>query len=143
MIQICRRVSYESGNKCGKLLASSLREQVLANYIPHIRTSSGQKHTLPHDIVGEFREFYASLYNLQTPALSQSRIEDYLTNSGIPRLYAEVGELLEEPIAIAEIQSAIGTAKLGKAPGPDGLTAQYFKTLLPSLEKFMCNFSIH
>lgn len=31
----------------------------------------------------------------------------------------------------------VGATKLGKAPGPIGQTAQYYKTLLPSLAQYM------
>lgn len=88
-LQVCQRVSYEFCNKCVKLLARSLREQVLANYIPHIMVPSGQKITLPQNIAGEFKDFYASLYiyNLQTPSPLHSQIEDCLTNSNMPKLY--------------------------------------------------------
>lgn len=72
-IQVCQRISYESSNKCGKLLAKSLREQMLANYIPHIMSSSGQKCSLPKDIAREFQGFYTSLYNLQTDYLHRPK----------------------------------------------------------------------
>lgn len=51
----------------------------------------------------------------------------------MPTLSAETRDLLEEPITLPELQLAIGSTKPGKAPGPDGLTIQYYKTLLPSL----------
>lgn len=58
----------------------------------------------------------------------------------MPKLPTEVSELMDEPITLEEIQSAKGSIKLGKAPGLDGLTAQYYKALLPSLGKFMHKF---
>lgn len=58
-LQVCRRVTYESGNKCGKLLANSLREQTMANYIPHITLPSGQKVSHPQKIASAFREFHS------------------------------------------------------------------------------------
>lgn len=63
-----------------------------------------------------------------------------MTNCDILRLSTEISELLDEPITIEEIQSAIGAIKLGKAPCLNGLTAQYYKTLLPSLRNFMHKF---
>lgn len=42
-------------------------------------------------------------------------------------------DLLDEPITLTELQLAIGNTKQGKALGPDGLTIQYYKTLIPSL----------
>lgn len=88
----------------------------------------------------EFQGFYVSLYNLQRDSPSQTQVTDYLANSQMPKLSAEVSKLLDEPITLEEIQSTIGTTKLGKAPGPDGLTLSYYKTSLPSLCKFMHKF---
>lgn len=48
-----------------------------------------------------------------------------------------MAETLEDPITLDELQRSIGTTKLGKVPRPDGLTIQYYKTLLPSLCHFM------
>lgn len=67
-------------------------------------------------------------------------MEEYLAYSQMPKLFAEVSRLLDEPITLEEIQSAIGYTKLGKAPGPDGFTISYYKTLLPSLGKFIHKF---
>lgn len=76
---------------------------------------SGQKVSLPKHIAREFQEFYASLYNLQKDSPSQTQMADCLANSQMPKLSAEVSKLLEEPITLEAIQSAIGTTKLGKA----------------------------
>lgn len=51
----------------------------------------------------------------------------------MPTLPTEARNPLEDPITLTELQLAIGNTKPGKAPGPDGLTTQYYKTLLPSL----------
>lgn len=57
----------------------------------------------------------------------------------MPSLLAEAQKLLEEPITLPELQLALNNAKPGKAPGPDGLTIPYYKTLLPSLGPHMVN----
>lgn len=121
-IQVCRRMPYESRDKCGRLLANSLKEQALANYIPHIMTSSGQKTTFPRNIAREFKEFYASLYNLQKPASSQTQIENYLCKSGLPKLPAEASVLLDEPISIDEIKSVVGAIKLAQTDTRPNIT---------------------
>lgn len=46
-LQISSKKVYESGNKCGRLLAQSLRAQKLASYIPYIHTTTGQNIALP------------------------------------------------------------------------------------------------
>lgn len=49
-LQICRKILYECGNKCGRMLARSLRKQKLATYIPYLILPNSPKFTMPHDI---------------------------------------------------------------------------------------------
>lgn len=132
-LQISRKKFYESGNKCGRLLAQSLKSQRLASYIPHIYSPTGQKATIPQQITQEFRTYYEALYNLNMPQPAPERIADYVADSNMPTLPTMSQALLDEPITLMDIQLAIKNTKQGKAPGPDGLTIQYYKTLLPSL----------
>lgn len=132
-LQISRKKVYESGNKCGRLLAQSLRTQKLASYIPHVTSPEGQKRSLPQQITNEFKSYYEKLYNLPTTPQTPEQMTEYLTKSLMPTLQTETRDILEEPITLPEIQLAIRNTKPGKAPGPDGLTTQYYKTLLPSL----------
>lgn len=72
-LQSCRKLTYEAGDKCGKLLARVLRVKGTASYIPHIQKTDKQKVCLPKDIARKFGDFYSSLYNLSTslPQLSK------------------------------------------------------------------------
>lgn len=132
-LPICRKKVYESGNKCGRFLAQTLRTQRTASYIPRISASAGQTDTLPEQISQAFKTYYASLYNLPTPSYPLEQMTEYRTSSLIPTLPTEAHEQLEEPITLLELQTEIGNTKPGKAPGPDCLTTQDYKTLLPSL----------
>lgn len=101
-LQVCRKFSYESGDKCGKVLARTLREQKLKTYIPQLTSPNRPKVTKPYDIVQEFQEFYKSLYNLQTKSPTQAQIDLNLSSSLMPRLLDADRENLEEPITIKE-----------------------------------------
>lgn len=139
-LEVCCKWSYIITNpalKCGRLLAQSLHSQKLASDIPHIVSSTGHKMTLPKHITGEFRSFYESLYNLQTATPSHDHISDYISPSQMPSLPDDAGKLLKDPIKLCKLQSAIGATKPWKAPGSDGFTIQYYKTLLPSLCNYM------
>lgn len=136
-LQISRKKIYESGNKCGRLLAQSLKTQNTASYIPHINSSTGRRAALPQQITQEFRSYYENLYNLNMTQPSPEKIAEYLANSKLPSLSTETRDILDEPITLTDIQLAIKNTKQGKAPGPDGLTLQYYKTLLPSLGQYL------
>lgn len=98
---------------------------------------TGHKSTLPAHITQEFKLFYESLNNLQLSITSQTLITDYISASQMPLLPEDVSVLLDDHITPLELQQAIGHTKPRKAPGPNGLTIQYYKTLLPSLRKHM------
>lgn len=72
------RIGYESGDKRGRKLARSTREQKLASYAPQITTSQGQKVMLPKQITQGFRDFYSSLYNLLEQSPAETQMEDYI-----------------------------------------------------------------
>lgn len=91
-IQFCCKTTYESGDKCGKLLARMVRDHKLYTYIPHIITTGGRKAVLPTQITQEFKSFYSSLYNLPLVASPQSDMENYITSSQMPSLPQEIGK---------------------------------------------------
>lgn len=136
-IQSGRKVTYELGDKCSKLLAGKLKERSSTTYIPHIKGRDGQLIALPKDIAKTFGEFYSSLYNLTPPSSSPSVLEEYLSSSCLARLPSPVRSSLEAPITIEELMTVIKTVKSGKAPGPDGFTLQYYKNYLSVLGAHM------
>lgn len=82
VLQFCRKMSYESGDKCGKLLARMVREHKLCMYIPQVVRGDSQKVVLPAQITHKFKEFYSHLYNVLLPTSPQSAMEEYI--KGIP-----------------------------------------------------------
>lgn len=142
-LQFCRKLSYESGNKCGKLQAKVVKQQKLQAYIPQIIWSSGNRTAMPIQIAREFQDYYSSLYNLPKQQTNDNDIRDYLNLSDIPKLLEETGAALEEPITLMELQNTIKGMKPGKAPGPDGFTLQYYQTLLPILGPHMVKLFNH
>lgn len=136
-LQVCRKVLYESGNKCGKLLAKAVRSHRLNTYIPHIISSSGQKKTTPTQIAKEFRDYYSSLYNLPVRPPNATMINDYISAAQIPQISTATSIDLDDPITVEELRRAVGGMKPGKAPGSGGFTLQYYQSLLPLLAPHM------
>lgn len=74
-----------------------------------------------------FHTYYSDLYNLLTPhkpadlqGMRPQILQDYLTNSRMPKLPMSDKEHLEKPIAEDELYTTIKILKPGKSPGPDG-----------------------
>lgn len=75
-------------------------------------------------IENAFVDHYTSLFSPAVPNVEQFK-KDFLPL--MPRLDAEVKDTLEEPITLVEVERAIAELKGGKAPGPDGLGAAFYK----------------
>lgn len=103
VIQKGRKQIYESGKKCGKLLARSLQEQQLRTYVPLIIGEDGEKSTLPRQIAQKFGDFYSTLYNIHLAKPKQSVMDDYLATSGITSFATDAQQELESPITIEEM----------------------------------------
>lgn len=136
-IRVGKKQSYEYGNKCGKQLADSLREQQLRTYVPMIMGTEGERYLLPREIAQRFGDFYSALYNLRLNPQNQNAVEEYVSTSGLPSLASIARQELEKPITLEEVHEAVNLAKMGKAPGPDGFTAQYYKLLFPILGPYL------
>lgn len=139
-LQRCRLTTYESGDKCGRILARAVKDLKMKTYIPHIKTITDTKVSLPRQIANSFKEYYETLYSLPSVPRAQSRMEAYVSSSQIPTLTPENIADLDSPITQEELTLALKSAKPDKAPGPDGLTLPYYKTLFSSLNTHMISF---
>lgn len=122
-----------------KLLAWTVKQRKVENVVHTLRTLSGALVGTAPEILEEFERYYASLYSSTLPDTRDQ--EKYFGNKTlIQQLTADHSELLDVPIMQEEIKKAIGGMKTGKAAGPDGYPAEFFKTflniLLPPLESF-------
>ncbi|KAM8930700.1 LOW QUALITY PROTEIN: myomegalin-like [Pelodytes ibericus] len=100
----------------------------------------------PEAIGNAFNSYYYSLYNL--PNNNQTReINKYFEekSESFPKISQEVQEIVNRPFEIAEVLKSIKRLKSGKAPGPDGFDATFYKifadTLAPHLTETFIEFN--
>uniref|UniRef100_A0A8C5MCX6 Reverse transcriptase domain-containing protein n=1 Tax=Leptobrachium leishanense TaxID=445787 RepID=A0A8C5MCX6_9ANUR len=131
---------YAFQNKPGRLLARKFKPSRTPTKVAAIRTAQGLIHN-PIAIANEFAIYYESLYNLaiadSTPNPTADDINAYLANLNLPSLTTTQAESLSAPISQEELSGAIKALPKHKAPGPDGLTDQYYTSfstiLIPHL----------
>uniref|UniRef100_A0A670JZL5 Reverse transcriptase domain-containing protein n=1 Tax=Podarcis muralis TaxID=64176 RepID=A0A670JZL5_PODMU len=128
---------FESANKTGKLLAWQLRKRKKQRIINKIK-SEDQITEDPNEIKEKFLHYYEALYKKREDE-DINEIGRYLERSGGEQLTEEEKALLNEPITVEEVRDAIKKMKPGKAPGPDGLSQKYYKTLEEHLAPVLCN----
>ncbi|XP_063297700.1 adhesion G protein-coupled receptor F5-like [Pelobates fuscus] len=132
---------YEKGNKADSMLAKRLKHLTDSKRISKIRTSDGTLSRDPHTIGKTFQQYFTSLYN-HTPNpqtdLTQTLTDDFLKTLSLPSLTDTARTIISADITPEELQAAIKTLKPNKSPGPDGLTAIYYKTFGDILTPRLC-----
>uniref|UniRef100_A0A803J534 Reverse transcriptase domain-containing protein n=1 Tax=Xenopus tropicalis TaxID=8364 RepID=A0A803J534_XENTR len=102
------------------------REAVAKKLIVGLRDSQGVVQKSKGGILEVVRTYYADLF--KSKALDRERMKAFLEGTPGPDLHdldfsSLVADILED-----EVRKAIDQLKLKKAPGPDGLTAEFYKT---------------
>uniref|UniRef100_A0A670JD11 Reverse transcriptase domain-containing protein n=1 Tax=Podarcis muralis TaxID=64176 RepID=A0A670JD11_PODMU len=125
-IKQMKQRSFESANKCGKLLAWQLKKRQKMNTVTNLEVE-GRNIQKPEEIRKCFQRYFKKLYT-QGPQ-EETEIDQFLKINGLPKLSQERRTSLNDKITQQEIEGAIQNMQIGKSPGPDGLTSKYYKTL--------------
>uniref|UniRef100_A0A670IRS6 Reverse transcriptase domain-containing protein n=1 Tax=Podarcis muralis TaxID=64176 RepID=A0A670IRS6_PODMU len=125
-IKQMRQRSFESANKCGKLLAWQLKKRQKMNFITNLEVE-GESIQKPEEIRKCFQRYFKKLFT-QGPQ-AETEINQFIKSNGLQKLPQDKQTTLNYRITQQEIESAIQNMQLGKSPGPDGLTSKYYKVL--------------
>uniref|UniRef100_A0A8C6T8R1 Reverse transcriptase domain-containing protein n=1 Tax=Neogobius melanostomus TaxID=47308 RepID=A0A8C6T8R1_9GOBI len=135
MLHRARQNYFESGEKAGKLLSNYIKQKKFNSLIPAIQTNENSLVTDPAKINQRFKEYYKDLYS-SACTTTDEEIEAFL-DLDLPKLDENQKQALDSPITLGEIQKAIQELPLGKSPGPDGFTAEFFKCYSTELSPFL------
>lgn len=98
-----------------------------ATLISEVITSSGEKVSSPE--VDAFSQYYSSLSTSSLPSgFHPGYLSVLLDQVELEWLSDRELEVLVCPITSEEVLMAIGSFPSGKAPGPDGLPIEFYKT---------------
>lgn len=130
---------FEYQDKPGKCLAYLLAEITGKQQVISMQHESGKLVVSPEQKLAVFSEYYTRLYTSEYP--SAENIDDLFFDLQVPIVLEEYKAALNQPISVTEIIGAIDRLKVNKAPGPDGLTSEFYKIfklfLAPRLQKFI------
>uniref|UniRef100_A0A670JUF4 Reverse transcriptase domain-containing protein n=1 Tax=Podarcis muralis TaxID=64176 RepID=A0A670JUF4_PODMU len=138
-IKQMRQKTFESADKCGKLLAWQIKKRQKLNTVTNLEVD-GKNIYNPTEIRNCFQRYFRQLYS-QGPQKDMD-IEQFLGKNGLKKISQESKRILNQEITEQEIEGAIQNMALGKSPGPDGLTSRYYKVLKEWLSqplKEVCN----
>lgn len=97
-----------------------------SKFITSLRKTDGSTVSQSQHILEEFTDFYRNLYSSSNP--SSQAISSYLNSTNFSvQLSSAHKDFLDSPITSTEVLGAIRSLKPGKAPGRDGLPAEFYK----------------
>ncbi len=119
---------YEGGSNAMKILAWKLRKKTAENTIYKIRYPRTKmiKKNKQNEIQEAFEVFYKKLYS-RVPGGNETQIDTYLNSLKLPTLNEDQNKRMFTDITEEELKIAISRLKLGKSPGSDGYTAEWYK----------------
>ena len=114
---------YEEGEKCSKYFLSLEKRNAERNSI-HCLKYQDRLITNKEEIIKHFSD------NLQSKYLNnvdRSDPRDYLLNSITSKLSDRQRDVLDKPLSIQELHSALLSMKKGRSPGSNGFTSSFFR----------------
>lgn len=103
------------GESAGHLLATIVRSQQGPSCIARLIQDDGVEVTENMDILDVLQGFYEQLYSSRCEG-SKEDMSRFLTQIQMPSFTAESRQVLEQPLTLAELESALQMVPKDKAP---------------------------
>ena len=105
------------------------------DHIKQIRNNAGRILTDSADILHESARFYEKLYTKppHIRANDSTLCAKFLSNIPDYKMSFEYFQMLDKPITLTELYTALSSMKLDKSPGEDGLTVEFYRTFWPQI----------
>ena len=132
-LKYIKQTYFENGPRAKKILAWRLRKQQSERAIYKIKNPiTNQMCLKPEEIQKSFEIYYTNLYS--QPKLAElPTVKHFLDSLDLPSIGIEQNKRLTTDMTRAEVDKAISKLKTSKAPGGDGLPAEWYKTFRDSL----------
>ncbi|XP_069481509.1 uncharacterized protein [Ambystoma mexicanum] len=118
---------FGEGHRPGAILPRLIRADRKPTMVERIHSKHGTVVHTDEEIAEEFQTFYQDLY------ISKYNLNRYLEDTELYWVERELREPLNEIITPEEIVEAIKTLTNTKAPGPDGLTGEFYKAFAETI----------
>lgn len=112
-------------DKNGRLLAWLAKGQYAPTHVGRLRDTDGTLLTIHEMISSRFLQYYQELYSSKV-AYTDKDLTDYLDLIPFPTLEPDKRQILDKDISLEEKQAAMGCMQSGEAPGPDGISIEFY-----------------
>ncbi len=101
--------------------------------------ANGQEVKQTDDILKTLYDFYTELYQTEELSPPKKEIAHFLECiPALPKVHLDTQQLIS-PITAKEVKNAIKRLKIGKAPGMDGLTVDFYKFFAEDLDDILAS----
>lgn len=125
-----RTTSADTTERMSKEFFQSVKPRQKGELISSIKTSTGQIARTQTEISEAIRAFYENLYCFKD--IEQSQVDNLLSTIS-KSVSVNDANKMNAPISPSEVTAAIRDIANEKAPGPDGLKAEFYKTFAHEL----------
>lgn len=115
------------GDSCSAEFFRAAKAHSGASSITELEDSVGIVHTDQPALERLCSEYYFVLYKAEPPSLARTAATEQPMSTIRDRLSPSMKSALSAPISMGELDSAVKDLAVGKAPGPDGVIAVFFK----------------
>lgn len=127
-----RQTFYDQGEKPGRLLAWQIKKLDSQKAISTIRNEQGDLTSNPQEINEAFLSFYKAVY-CSDQSINTANQMAFLDGLDIPCISENDKQALDKELSLGDVCAAILDMKGSKAPGPDGIPIDIYKTFSEKL----------
>ena len=124
------RISSDRGCRDFFRAVRPLAQQVS---ITELLNSSGVVVSKQQELEDACVDFYSKLYAKRTVSEQTNTGASEVLNAANTKITGSMSESLGRPITLEELTKAVPSLARQKSPGPDGIVAELFKTLWPTI----------
>lgn len=129
----------QKGEKCSRFFLSLESQRQCNNAIKTLKTEKGTIVKNETEILKEIANYYENLFSAKTKKLNTD-INAYLSSVELTDRLSDKDQIFcDKNISEYEIETAISKLHIGKSPGLDGLTPEFYKHFWTSLKRPFCN----
>ena len=110
------------------LLYSKIRKQRVRNDVTTLQDVQGNWTSCPAQIMLIVQDFWTSIFSNTSNSTSEAETDRVLEDLQLPTLTAQQQASLIHAFSADEIKEAMFSIAGSKSPGPDGFTAEFYKT---------------
>ena len=134
---------YEEGEKSSRYFINLEKRNHNNKTLSSLEMPSGDIISDPDKILNQQKLFYQKLYKSTADPACLDGVSNFVSDVNIPQITDETKQLLNAPITVTELSTALKDLPNGKSPGIDGLPSEFYKLFWEDICKYYFDALLH